>query len=136
MSMPIATTEGIAFAFPDMCLTPAPPAPPVPIPYPNIADLSQASQASTNVTVGGKGVILANQTEVPTSSGNEAGTNGGLTSMTNMGKCKFPQGSSSVLINGKPVVRMMDPTHQNVGNSGPNAFGNVMIGNPQVLVGG
>jgi hypothetical protein len=28
---------GMSMAFPDVCLTPAPPAPPMPIPYPNIA---------------------------------------------------------------------------------------------------
>ena len=136
MSMPIAVADGQAIAFPNVCLTPAPPSAPIPIPYPNIAMLSDAVDVSLDVQVGGLGVILANHTNVPTSSGDEAGTNGGVTSMVNGGKCEFPQGSGTVLINGKPVVRMMDPTHQNVGPAGPNAFGNVLFGDATVLVGG
>ena len=43
MSQPIAIDQGIAFAFPDVCNTPAPPSAPIPIPYPNIAMLSDAN---------------------------------------------------------------------------------------------
>lgn len=136
MARPIAVTEGQALAFPNVCLTPVPSAPSVPIPYPSIADLSSAEDVSENVTVGGKGVILATQSSVASTHGDEAGTDGGLVSLTNGGACQFPQGSASVLINGKAVVRMGDPTEQNVGDPGANAFGNVLSGDTSVLVGG
>lgn len=136
MSQPIAVDDGQAFAFPNVCLTPVPSAPSVPIPYPSIADLSAAKPVSENVTVGGKGVLLVDHSVVSSTKGAEAGADGGVTSMTNVGKCEFPAGSSSVLINGKGVVRMGDQTHQNVGDPGPNAFGTVLAGDASVLVGG
>ena len=136
MARPVAVTEGQALAFPNVCLTPVPSAPSVPIPYPSIADLSSAEDVSENVTVGGKGVILSTQSSVASTSGDEAGTDGGLVSLTNGGACQFPQGSGSVQINGKPVVRMGDPTEQNVGDPGANAFGTVLSGDASVLVGG
>lgn len=133
---PIAVTDGQAIAFPNVCLTPAPPGPPVPVPYPSIASLADATKVSANVTVGGKGIVLAGESEVPSTTGDEAGSNKGVTSMVIGGKCRFPQGSSTVLVNGKGVVRMGDPTEQNVGPAGPNAFGQVLGGDPSVLVGG
>ena len=136
MSQPIAVKDGQAIAFPNVCLTPVPSSSPVPIPYPSIADLSGADDVSENVTVGGKGIILAGQSVVSSTSGDEAGTDGGVTSMTNGGKCEFPSGSGSVLVNGKSVVRMGDQTEQNVGDPGPNAFGTVLSGDATVLVGG
>lgn len=136
MTQAIAVNDGQATAFPNICLTPVPGSSPVPIPYPSIAMLTDAEEISSNVTVGGKGVILADTSVVNTTSGDEAGSDGGTTSMVNGGKCEFPQGSSSVQINGKAVVRMGDQTHQNVGDSGPNAFGSVLAGNASVLVGG
>jgi uncharacterized Zn-binding protein involved in type VI secretion len=132
MPAPIAVTDGIAFAFPNICLTPAPPSSPVPIPYPSIAQLADATKASSDVTAGGKGIILANETEVPTTSGDEAGTNGGVSSGTFGQKCEFTQGSGSVTVNGKAVVRLGDPTKQNNGN----AVGTVLGGLATVLVGG
>lgn len=135
MAQPIAVTDGIAFAFPNICMTPAPPAPnPVPIPYPSIADLSSADNASENVTAGGKGIILSGETKVGSTSGDEAGigTGKGVISGTQGGECTFPQGSGTVEVNGKPVVRLGDPTKQN----GNNADGVVLGGLATVLVGG
>lgn len=131
MSLPITVTDGTAFAFPNVCLTPTPNGD-VPIPYPSIADLSGADGASEDVTVGGKGVILSGESTVSSTSGDEAGSSGGVTSGSNSGACEFPQGSSSVEINGHPVVRMGDPTEQNDGN----AMGTVLAGDASVLVGG
>ena len=50
MANPIATTNGICFAFPDILNTPTPPGGQVPMPYPNIAQLSAA-------TANGKGIV-------------------------------------------------------------------------------
>jgi uncharacterized protein DUF4150 len=138
--MPIATTKGgIAFAFPDVCKTPAPPSPtPIPIPYPNIGQLSAASNVSDTSTgtgevkAGGNHVILAQTSEIPNTMGDQPGSAGGVKSGTTGGKVEFTAGSKTVEVHGKEVVRMMDPTTQNKGN----AVGMVLGGVPNILVGG
>jgi hypothetical protein len=132
MGAPIATTEGgICFAFPDVCLTPAPPGPLVPLPYPNIGQLSEAIDTANSVLVNGKPVVTK-QSNIPTTSGDEAGSSGGVTSGTTKGKVEFVSFSASVLAeDGKNVVRLGDTTRQNNGN----AVGTVLGGNPSVLVG-
>lgn len=130
MGKPVARTEGICMAMPDICLTPAPPAPPVPIPYPNIAQLSGATGTAATVNAGGKPVIVESS-EIPTSSGDEAGTAGGQTSGTFLQKCTFAGFSGTVKAEGKGIVRQLDATRQNNGN----ADGVVMTGFPTVLVG-
>lgn len=137
-AFPITTTAGgICFAFPDICKTPAPGGP-VPVPYANIGQLTQASDVSDStgtgqVTVGGSPVVLANTSTILTTTGDQAGSVGGVISNKPPGQdVKFPQGSSTVTIHGKAVVRMLDPTKQNAGN----ADGVVLGGVPNVLVGG
>lgn len=133
MARPITVKEGICFAFPDVCLTPAPPAPPIPVPYPNIAQLSDAQDTASDVTAGGKEVVTANSS-IASSTGDEAGSNGGVTSGTTKGECRFVEGSVSqtVKANGHGVVRLGDQTTQN----NENAMGTVLGGFPRVLVGG
>ncbi len=133
MGMPVTTNEGgICFAFPDVCLTPAPPGSPVPIPYPNIGQLSSADGTASTVLVGGSEVVTTDS-EISSTSGDEAGTSGGVVvSGAQGGPVTFPQGSGTVFAEGNPVVRMFDPTEQNDGN----AVGMVLGGNPTVLVGG
>jgi hypothetical protein len=136
MGRPVAPASGIAFAFPDVCLTPAPPSSPVPIPYPNIAQLSSASGVSDEggreLLVGGTHVLLMGST-VDTSSGDEAGTSGGVKSGSFGGACEIVQASGSVLYggDGKGIARFADQTEQNDGN----AVGLVMSADPTVLVG-
>ena len=49
MIFPASTNgAGMCFAFPDVCLTPAPPAPPVPIPYPNITQATAVAAGSAS----------------------------------------------------------------------------------------
>ena len=82
--MPASTKGGgQCFAAPDTCLTPAPPAPPVPIPYPNIGLPNQADKTTPKVKFCGKEVITTNS-EIPRTSGDEAGVNKGVMSGTNM----------------------------------------------------
>lgn len=131
MGQPITVTDGICFAFPDVCLTPAPPGPPVPIPYPNIAQLSAATGTASNVNAGGKPVVI-DGSKIENSSGDEAGVNGGVTSGVNMKACEFTKFSGTVKANGKGIVRLGDTTKQNNGN----AVGTVLGGLPTVLVGG
>lgn len=129
MAKPIARKQGVCMAFPDVCLTPAGNSQ-VPIPYPNIAQLSSADGASSDVLAGGIEVILEGS-EIANSSGGEAGTGGGVTSGTQNDKCTFTSFSSTVKANGKGIVRQLDQTSQNNGN----AQGFVMAGLPTVLVG-
>ena len=130
MGKPIARKEGICMAMPDVCDSPVPSSSPVPIPYPNIAQLSSATGTAATVKAGGKEVIVEDS-EIPTSSGDEAGTVGGQTSGTFMQKCTFAEFSGTVKAEGKGIVRQLDATKQN----DENAEGFVMTGFPTVLVG-
>ncbi|HEX8309331.1 MAG TPA: DUF4150 domain-containing protein [Allosphingosinicella sp.] len=135
MAQPIAIADGIAFAMPDVCNTPAPPGSPVPIPYPNIAQLSDATGTSVDgakaVYAAGKAILLKGSV-IAQSSGDEAGSAGGVSSGTTKGKTEFTGFSSSVKIHGKEVVRLGDSTKQNNGN----AVGSVLSTPVTVLVGG
>jgi hypothetical protein len=138
MPKPIAPAMGFAFAFPDVCQTPAPPGPPVPIPYPNIAQLDQATgitdEGGKELLVGPAGLyVLLKDSEVAVSSGDEAGSAGGVKSGKIKGKCKIVQASASVVYgpNKKGLARFLDPTDQNEGN----AQGMVLSAFPTVLVG-
>ena len=139
MSKPIAPAKGVAFAFPDVCKTPAPPGPPVPIPYPNIAQLDQATgitdQGGKELLVGPSGdYVLLLDSEVPTSTGDEAGSAGGIKNGGKIkGKCKVIQASNSVVYgsNEKGIARFLDPTEQNEGN----AQGMILGAFPTILVG-
>ena len=130
MALPIATTTGICFAFPDTLLTPSPTGQ-VPMPYPNIAQLADADPAASDVNAGGKAVVHEGSA-IPKSTGGEAGTGGGVVQAPqHLGKCTFTTFSKTVKVNGKGVVRAGDETSQN----GGNAIGSVMVGLPTVLVG-
>ncbi|WP_108259642.1 DUF4150 domain-containing protein [Mangrovicoccus ximenensis] len=131
MGQPITVTEGLCMAFPDVLLTPVPASPPVPLPYVNLADLGGAVDTATTVSAGGKPVVLQSS-RIPTSSGGEPGTSGGVSSGTFNMACTFTTASATVFANGQPVVRMGDTTSQNDGN----AVGTVLGGLPTVLVGG
>ncbi|MGL5839622.1 MAG: PAAR-like domain-containing protein, partial [Sphingorhabdus sp.] len=117
--------------FPNVCLTPAPPGPPVPIPYPSIGQLNTTQSFSTDVNAGQFGVVTVTS-NIPTTTGDAAGTVGGVTSGTFGQKVEFTKGSATVFANGNAIVRLGDPTKQNNGN----AVGTVLGGFPTVLVGG
>src|SRR5438105_9863789 len=74
---------GMSTVFPDVCKTPAPPAPPIPIPYPNIGQASDTSGGPTTVTTDGQ-MPMAKGAKYSKSSGDEAGTIGGILSSVNM----------------------------------------------------
>jgi hypothetical protein len=76
--------------------------------------------------------VILKDSEIPQTTGDEAGSVGGVRSGVTRGKVTFTQGSASVKIYGQSVVRMSDPTEQNNGN----AVGQVLGGVPNVLVGG
>ena len=112
------TSNGITIAFPDICLTPAPPAPPIPIPYPNIAMSQDTAQGSSSVMADGNPICLANS-NFSRSTGDEAGTNKGVASGTNMGKAEFISYSFDVKVEGKGVARALDLMLHNNKNTPP-----------------
>lgn len=104
-SMPASTTAGGMAALPgplDFCITPAAPSP-VPMPYPNIAQLTQAKNTTTKVKFGGKPVVTKNS-NISRSSGDEPGVQKGQMSAQNMSKAKFLSSCSKVKTQGKKPV--------------------------------
>lgn len=134
MGQPICPNQGIAFAFPDVCDTPTPGGT-VPIPYPNIAQLADAEDIADDLKLGPAGLNpLLMESTVATSSGDEAGSAGGVVSGEIKGECKVTSASSSVKYgsDGKGIARFGDTTSQNK----ENAVGTLLGLFPTVLVGG
>jgi hypothetical protein len=97
--------------FPDVCKTPTP-AGPVPIPYPNIGKASDASGGPPTVTTDGKMPMTKGAT-YRTSSGDEAGSAGGLLSGKIQGVCEFMLYSFDVKFEGQNVCRLGDALFHN-----------------------
>lgn len=107
-----ASSGGIATGFPDVCQTPAPPGPPIPIPYPNVAQSADTAEGSTTVTIDGNPIMLKGS-NFSTSTGDEAGSIGGVLSSTTKGKAEFVSYSFDVKVDGKNVCRLGDMMVQN-----------------------
>lgn len=105
--------DGQCVIFPDVCKTPSPGGP-VPIPYPNIAMLTQAkgNTCSSKVKIMGKKTATT-ITEIAMSSGDEAGTVGGVVSNTFKGPAKFKKGSSKAKAEGNPICHLTSMIGQN-----------------------
>ena len=135
---PAATKGGgSGFAFPDTCKVPAPPAPPIPTPFPNMAMLNQANGGTCS-----KKVKILNQpvvtkaTEIPRTSGDEAGVAGGVVSGMNMGPASFKQGVSAVKGEGDDIITLMKPMGHNGTNANAPAGVHVAPSQAKVLVKG
>jgi len=100
--------------FPDVCLTPSP-AGPVPVPYPNIARSADTDQGSKTVTIDGNPVMLKGSV-FSKSTGDEAGSAGGVASGVTKGKAEFINYSFDVKIEGKCVPRLGDMMLGNIGS--------------------
>lgn len=98
---------------PDTCKTP-PYA--TPVAYPNIGTLAQSVGFSTKVTFSAKPALMLTS-QMPMSSGDEAGTLGGVVSGTFMGPVQFSQGSSKVMVEGKPCEMLTAMTRHNQSNT-------------------
>jgi hypothetical protein len=109
---------GVTIAFPDVCLTPAPPAPPIPIPYPNIAKSSDTASGSSSVKCDGNPICLKDS-NFSTSTGDEAGSVGGVASGTTKGKAEFVNFSFDTMVEGKNVARALDLMLHNNKNTPP-----------------
>jgi hypothetical protein len=106
---------GMSIVFPDVCKTPAPPAPPVPIPYPNIGQTSDTSDGPATVKTDGK-MPMVKGAKYSKSSGDEAGTIGGIISNTNRSECEYMLYSFDVKFEGNNVCRLGDPLFHNKKN--------------------
>lgn len=102
---------GMAFAFPDVCLTPTPVGP-VPVPYPNTAEMPMAEPGASRVYFVGVNALNKACT-VPLTEGDTTGVDGGVASGTMMEQNKFVGSSEKVFIEGSPAVRLFDATTQN-----------------------
>jgi hypothetical protein len=96
---------------PDVCKTPSPGGP-VPIPYPNVAQCSLAIKTAVKVLFGNRPVIHK-MSEIPLSSGDEAGSAGGVMSGTFINKMTYTMGSTKVLIEGQQCEYHSAPTLHN-----------------------
>jgi hypothetical protein len=105
---------GMSIAFPDVCKTPSP-AGPIPIPYPNIAMASDTSDGPTKVKTDGE-MPMTKGAKYSKSSGDEAGTAGGVVSSVNMKEAEFMMYSFDVKFEGKNVCRLGDPLFHNKKN--------------------
>ncbi len=104
----------MSVVFPDVCKTPSP-AGPVPIPYPNIGKASDTSQGPKKVTTDGK-MPMVKGAKYSTSTGDEAGSAGGVISGVNKGECEFMMYSFDVKFEGRNVCRLGDPLWHNKKN--------------------
>jgi hypothetical protein len=108
----------------DVCLSPPPPpAGPVPVPYVNMLQASDLAQGSKTVKIMGTPTALENASHVSTSTGNEAGTQGGgVVTHKTKGKGSFKLWSFVVKAEGKGVCRNGDPMEQNTASPIPNCI--------------
>ncbi|HSG81887.1 MAG TPA: DUF4150 domain-containing protein [Gemmatimonadota bacterium] len=105
---------GMSIVFPDVCKTPAAPSP-IPIPYPNIGMSADTSGGPTKVKTDGK-MPMVKGAKYTKSSGDEAGSVGGVVSGVNMSECEFMIYSFDVKFEGKNVCRMGDQLLHNKKN--------------------
>lgn len=88
----------------------------VPIPYPNLAELSNAQDCSEKVVIAGSNALNLGSSISSSTTGPGVGLIGGLVSNTLNGECRFTAGSTKVIIEGQPALRLNDPTTQNKNN--------------------
>lgn len=117
LSVVHAASGGVTIAFPDVCKTPTP-AGPVPIPYPNVAMSSDSAQTSKQVTCDGNPICLKDS-NFSVSTGDEAGSNGGVVSGKIKGKAEFVLYSMDVKVEGRNVARALDIMLHNEKNTPP-----------------
>ncbi|HET9386381.1 MAG TPA: DUF4150 domain-containing protein [Gemmatimonadales bacterium] len=107
---------GVSTVFPDVCKTPTPGGP-VPIPYPNVGQSSDTTDGSKSVKVDGGNSTMLKGSNYKMSTGDEAGSVGGVVSSKIKGKCEFTLYSFDVKVEGKNVCRMGDMLTHNDKNA-------------------
>ena len=116
---------GMSTVFPDVCKTPTN-GPPVPIPYPNVGKSSDTILGPLTVTVDGM-MPMTKGAQYMMSSGDEAGTVGGVMSQRFMAECEFMMYSFEschvAFVESNPVYAMYLPVGDTLGLlSGPLRF--------------
>jgi hypothetical protein len=117
LSVVHASSNGTTIAFPDVCKTPSP-AGPIPIPYPNIAKSSDTASGTSKVKCDGNPVCVKDS-NFSMSTGDEAGSAGGVVSNKIKGKAEFVMFSMDVKFEGKNVCRAFDIMLHNDKNTPP-----------------
>lgn len=105
----------VSMVSPDVCKTPTP-AGSVPIPYPNIGQSADTTAGPTTVTTDGQ-MPMTKDAKYMISSGDEAGSAGGVMSGKIKGPCEFMMYSFDVKLEGKNVCRVADPMFHNDKNA-------------------
>jgi uncharacterized Zn-binding protein involved in type VI secretion len=109
-------SDGMATATaPNVCLTPGPSGP-VPVPYPNIAMSSDLVGGTTTVTIDGSPAAIQGSKFVK-STGDQAGSAGGVVSGVFGMEATFISFSPTVMIEGKPACRLTDKMLMNKANT-------------------
>ncbi len=108
---------GTCMAFPDVCLTPAPPSPaPIPLPYPNVAVDPTDTGFVPNVLL--TCTPAHNMSTQPVmSNGDNLGVAMGVASGTVMGTTRTVTAAFTVLVGGMPLGRLTSVTIQNSTNA-------------------
>ncbi len=109
------TSGGLSTVFPDVCKTPSP-AGPVPIPYPNVGKAADTSAGPSSVTVDGS-MPMVKDAKYALTSGDEAGSAGGVLSGVFAGEAEFSMYSFDVKLEGRNVCRLGDPLLHNKKNA-------------------
>jgi len=111
------SAAGMCFAFPDVCLTPAPPAPaPVPIPYPNMGVEPTDTTFVPNVLM--TFTPAHNMATMPMmTNGDNAGVATGVASGTVMGPARTITAAFTVIVGTMPLARLTSATIQNNTNA-------------------
>lgn len=123
---------GVCLAFPDVCKIPAKPVP-IPTPFPNIAQCAMANPATCakKVTFAGQAAIHIGTT-IPMTSGDEAGSEGGVVSGTVMQQAAYRVGLPHIKIEGSDAITQLMPTAHN--GSSANAPAGVQVAPSQATV--
>lgn len=120
---------GDVLAVPDVCKIPGPP--PIPTPFPNMAQCASAQGVTTAVKILNQ-PVLHKMSKIPMSSGDEAGSAGGVVSGMIKGEVKFTKGSAVVKVEGQAIVYLTCPTQHNGSNA--NAPQGALISPSQSIV--
>jgi len=110
-------SSGMSISFPDVCKTPSPGGP-IPIPYPNIAQSTDTAKGSKKVKIDGNPIMLKDS-NFKMSTGDEAGSAGGVASSVIKNIAEFMMFSFDVKVEGKNVPRLADPMLNNKKNTPP-----------------
>ncbi len=102
---------GTSTVFPDVCKTPTPGGP-VPIPYPNLGKSADTTSGPTTVKVDGE-MPQAKGAKYSITTGDEAGSVGGVISGKFKSECEFLVYSFDVKFEDRNVCRLGDPLFHN-----------------------